>query len=122
MADDIEGVERPDITAATEHDPLRQAIIDLCWAVVPYGVDEDGWIMHYLVGSGAVHKLVGVAQGLGIPAALRATSPWVCMACKHPRPHHRDDHARCHCGCPMYLPGDEERAHIDGSPLINEGG
>jgi len=88
---------------------LSQAIIDLGWAMVPYGTDEEGWIRHYIVGAGAVHKLVGIAQGLGIPVALRATEAWVCLACKHPRPHHRDDHARCHCGCPMYLPGDEER-------------
>jgi hypothetical protein len=99
----------PDLIADDVAAQLAQAVIDLCWHVQPYGTDEDGWIGHYIVSSGPVHRLVGAAQAAGISAALRATEPWLCLACQHPRPHHRDDHARCHCGCPMYLPGDDER-------------
>lgn len=50
---------------------LRAAIIDLCWRVTPYGEDDEGNITHYLVTAGTVHRLIGAAQGAGIPAAFR---------------------------------------------------
>lgn len=51
---------------------LREAVIDLCWRVTPYGEDADGNIKQYLVSAGTVHRLIGAAQAAGIPAAFRA--------------------------------------------------
>jgi hypothetical protein len=51
--------------------PLEEAICDLLWRVTPYGTDDDGNVTRYIVSAGTVHRLIGQAQGVGIPAALR---------------------------------------------------
>lgn len=50
---------------------LNEAVVDLCWRVTPYGETEDGDIADYIVSKGTVHRLVGAAQGAGVPAHLR---------------------------------------------------
>lgn len=52
-------------------DALTQAIKDVCWKATPYGEDEDGFVTHYLLSSGPLHRLVGAAQSAGIGASLR---------------------------------------------------
>lgn len=56
-------------------EPLRDAIVDVCWKATPYGEREDGSIDTYLVPAGALHRLCGAAQGVGIPAVFRAIDP-----------------------------------------------
>ena len=51
--------------------PIAEAV-DLCWKAVPYGKTEDGDVHTYIVPKGAVHRLVGALQGIGVPASLRA--------------------------------------------------
>ena len=51
---------------------LDEAIKDLLWKATPFGETEDGAIAAYLIPAGAVHRLVGAAQGAGISAALRS--------------------------------------------------
>jgi hypothetical protein len=53
-------------------DRLAEAIIDLCWKATPYGGGET--VAAYLLPAGTVHRLIGAAQGVGIPAAFRAIS------------------------------------------------
>lgn len=50
---------------------LDEAVIDLCWKATPFGT-ENGDIRVYLVPAGALHRLVGAAQGAGISASLRS--------------------------------------------------
>jgi hypothetical protein len=50
---------------------LGKAVVDLCWRVVPYGSTTDGDVSTYIVSNGTVHRLIGVAQSTGIPAAFR---------------------------------------------------
>lgn len=59
-------------TAARHADLVAEAIINLAWKCTPFGEDEEGMITRYIVPAGAVHRLVGAAQGAGIPAAFRA--------------------------------------------------
>jgi hypothetical protein len=53
-----------------EADPLAEAIVDLCWKATPYGGGET--VTAYLLPAGTVHRLIGIAQAAGIPAAFRA--------------------------------------------------
>lgn len=53
-----------------EKDRLAEAITDLCWKATPYGGGE--YVSAYLLPAGTVHRLIGTAQGVGIPAAFRA--------------------------------------------------
>ena len=53
-----------------DKDRLGEAITDLCWKATPYGGGE--WVEMYLLPAGTVHRLIGVAQGVGISAAFRA--------------------------------------------------
>jgi hypothetical protein len=52
---------------------LASAVADVIWKCAPYGVREDGSVAAYLVPSGCVHRLVGVAQSNGahVPVAFR---------------------------------------------------
>ena len=75
-------------------DDLRKAIIDLCWKAAPNGEDEDGYVTHYVVASGYMHRLIGAAQGAGIPASFRvrcghgwdqdAAEGYQCPVCLNP--------------------------------------
>ena len=67
--------EAPKVSAASPDPRLRfeEAVIDVCWKAVPYGETPDGDTAAYLLPKGAVHRLVGAAQAVGISAALRAT-------------------------------------------------
>lgn len=95
---------------------LRQAVIDLCLAVTPYGEDEDGWITRYIVSSGPVHRLVGAAQGAGISAALRAVDSdhQSLRVALHlvPEGARPGDYSTCSCG--WTSPTDDHRAGYDG--------
>lgn len=51
--------------------PIAEAM-DLCWKATPYGEREDGDVAAYILPKGAVHRLVGALQGIGVPAALKA--------------------------------------------------
>ena len=53
--------------------PLVEAV-DLCWKATPYGATEDGDTAAYIVPKGAVHRLVGALQGIGVSASLRANT------------------------------------------------
>jgi hypothetical protein len=48
------------------------AIRDLAWKATPYGQTEDGDTAAYIVPKGAMHRLIGAAQGDGLSVALRA--------------------------------------------------
>ncbi len=50
---------------------LRRTLIDVCWKATPYGENIEGDIDAYLVPAGALHRLIGAAQGAGVPAAFR---------------------------------------------------
>ena len=54
---------------------LYEAVIDLCWRAVQYGETDDGDTAYYLVTKGTMHRLIGAAQGAGVPAAFRAANP-----------------------------------------------
>lgn len=54
---------------------LTDAIKDVCWKATPYGETEDDDTLAYLVPKGAMHRLIGAAQAVGIGAAFRATTP-----------------------------------------------
>lgn len=56
-----------------ENDRLRAAVLDIDAHATPYGEDEDGWTTHYLMGTGALHRALGVI-GHGAPK---------CRACPH---------------------------------------
>jgi hypothetical protein len=58
------------MSAMTE--ALEEAVKDVCWKATAYGQTEDGDTYAYLVPKGAMHRLIGAAQGAGIPAAFRA--------------------------------------------------
>jgi hypothetical protein len=51
---------------------LAAAVKDVCWKAAPYGETADGDVASYILPKGAIHRLVGAAQGAGISAALRA--------------------------------------------------
>lgn len=51
---------------------LADAIKDVCWRATPYGETDDGDTYAYIVTKGAMHRLIGAAQGAGISAAFRA--------------------------------------------------
>lgn len=51
---------------------LAVAIKDVCWRATQYGQTEDGDVYAYLVTKGAMHRLIGAAQGAGISASFRA--------------------------------------------------
>ena len=53
---------------------LAIAIKDVCWRATQYGQTEDGDTFAYIVTKGAMHRLIGAAQGAGISAAFRADS------------------------------------------------
>jgi len=55
-----------------DRDVLSKAVIDVCWKATQYGTTEDGDTLAYILPKGAIHRLVGAAQGAGVPAALRA--------------------------------------------------
>ena len=52
---------------------LTAAVADVVWKATPFGEREDGSIAAYLVPSGCMHRLVGVAQqnGAHVPVAFR---------------------------------------------------
>lgn len=54
---------------------LAECIKDVCWRAQPYGETEDGDTFAYLVTKGAMHRLIGAAQGAGINAAFRVIPP-----------------------------------------------
>ncbi len=53
-------------------DALSEAVVDVCWKASPYGTTGDGDTLAYIVPKGALHRLIGAAQGAGIPAAFRS--------------------------------------------------
>ena len=64
-----------DVRVVEHNDPinaLANAVVDVCWKAAPYGETEDGDTLAYIVPKGAMHRLIGAAQGAGIPAAFRA--------------------------------------------------
>jgi hypothetical protein len=71
-AGDVLVTEYETVAALTTAD-LRDAIIDLCWKATPYGGGAS--VGAYLLPAGTVHRLIGAAQGAGIPAAFRTLDP-----------------------------------------------
>lgn len=55
-------------------DPLADAVQDVCWKATILSADEDGGVFSYVVPAGALHRLVGAAQGAGISASFRDES------------------------------------------------
>lgn len=55
---------------------LAEAVRDVCWKATPTGYRE-GDVATYLIPAGALHRLVGAAQGAGISASLRAPTSHV---------------------------------------------
>lgn len=47
---------------------LAEAIQDVCWKATAKGDP----VFAYIVPAGAMHRLIGAAQGAGIPAAFRS--------------------------------------------------
>jgi hypothetical protein len=93
-----------DHTAATVPPALAQAITDLLWRATPYGHTLDGDTAFYILSKGTVHRLIGAAQGCGIPAAFAAhpPSPDVedeCAECGHRATKHDGRVNRCY-DCP----------------------
>jgi hypothetical protein len=60
------------LAALRDKERLGEAITDLCWKATPYGGGES--VSAYVLPAGTVHRLIGAAQGAGIPAAFRAFS------------------------------------------------
>ncbi|WP_310962121.1 hypothetical protein [Nocardioides terrisoli] len=54
-------------------DRLAEAVKDVCWRAQQYGQTEDGDTFAYLVTKGAMHRLIGAAQGARIAAAFRTS-------------------------------------------------
>jgi hypothetical protein len=52
-------------------EPLAQAVRDVCWKATPYGEDDEGFVTHYLLSVGPIHRLVAAAQGIVPNVALR---------------------------------------------------
>lgn len=96
---------------------LAEAIRDVCWKATPFGVRDDDSIASYLIPAGAMHRLVGAAQGAGISASFRAApgpATDACTVCGSPTdgvhitctrcafPDQSDsqeaDEIRCRCG------------------------
>lgn len=50
-----------------------EAATDLLWKATQYGETEDGDTAAYILPKGTVHRLVGVVQGAGFSASLRAS-------------------------------------------------
>lgn len=61
----------PPLLITDAQEKLTEAVIDLCWRVIPYGETDDGDIANYIVSKGTVHRLIGAAQAAGVPAAFR---------------------------------------------------
>jgi hypothetical protein len=51
---------------------LGDAVKDACWKATPMGETADGDVHAYILPKGTMHRLIGVAQGLGIDASFRA--------------------------------------------------
>lgn len=47
-------------------DELVNALADVVARAIPYGDDEDGFIMHYLSGTGAIHAAIPLLDRYGI--------------------------------------------------------
>lgn len=54
---------------------LDEAIRDLCWRATPCGTDATGAVNKYLLTAGTLHRLIGIAQGVGIAAVFRDGVP-----------------------------------------------
>ena len=61
------------LAAVRDKKLLGEAITDLCWKATPYGGGGET-VQAYLLPAGTVHRLIGTAQGVGIPATFRAIS------------------------------------------------
>ena len=51
------------------------AVRDVLWRLTSYGSDDEGFVSHYLVSSGTVHRLVGAMIAAGESAPLRNPEP-----------------------------------------------
>lgn len=54
---------------------LGEAVKDTCWRAQPYGEDAEGYVSHYLLTAGTMHRLIAAAQGAGVAAAFPAPAP-----------------------------------------------